>query len=494
MPRPGVIVKSRASKAARGEPTDSAVWFVTGFTQKGPITPRLMKSLDAFKALYGDRVSAGQLFDAAELFFSEGGADLYVTRVVGPAPTLATRTLVDRAGVPLNTLRIDAKYHGNYASTGTTALRVDVNDAASGLANAFDIIVEENAVEVERFVDLTSPQDAADKITAGSAYITATNLNSATVAPNNNPAVIANAALAGGTDDNASAVEAQWTAALDKFTEDLGPGQVSAPGRTTVAAHQALIDHARTKNRTAYLDAADQASKATLKTARDAIKAYNESARAGLFGTWVTIPPIAGSVTERNVPGSAFAAGVTARTDALEGTAGAAPAGEVSTARFATGIRTPAGGFTDADYEELNLAGINMTQFFKHRGTQLYGFRSVTTDADWIQLTAQRLRMSLLAKLRDRAATFVFRTVDGRGHVFAELAGALTGVLLTEYALGALYGTTPDDAFSVDVSDAVNTAATIAAGEIKAVVAARFSPFAELVQLEVIKVAVTGTV
>lgn len=488
MGRPGVIVTSKAARPARGQPTDNGAWFVSGMTERGPIDQAVeITSLDQYTTVFGDRVSYGYLYDALEAFFAEGGATAYVSRVVGPGATTGLRTLVDRAGTPLNTLRINAAAPGAYS----TRLSVAVQNGTP--ANTFTVIVYFDDIEVERFSDLANPGAAVAAI-AGSAYVTATDLASATAAPNNNPAVLAKTALSAGNDDRGSATDAtDWGDALDVFTRDLGPGQVSAPGRSSVQVQTDLISHAMDNNRTAYLDTADVASKATLTSARDALKALQGAEYAGLFGSWVNIPGLS-SGTTRAVPGSAFAAGVTSRTDGVQGTSGAAPAGEAGSARYALSVRTPAGGLSEADYEALNDAGVNMTRSFIGRGVQLYGFRSVTDDADWLQLTATRLRVSLTARLEAIAALFVFRSIDGRGQLFGELNGALAAECLKDFNAGALYGATPDDAFTVVTDDSVNTSETIAAGEIHADVYARFSPFAELVRISIVKVPITAPV
>jgi hypothetical protein len=67
-------------------------------------------------------------------------------------------------------------------------------------------------------------------------------------------------------------------------------------------------------------------------------------------------------------------------------------------------------------------------------------------------------------------------------------------VLTGYYNAGSLYGETPDDAFSVDVGESVNTPSTLAAGELRAVITMRMSPFAERVVIEIVKVSVDQSI
>lgn len=479
---PGVEVRSRALSSRSGVPTDTGTWFVSGLAERGAAgVPLEVTSLAGFVSLLGDRVSYGLLYDAADVFFREGGARIVASRVVGPAAVLATRSLLDRAATtPLNTLRVDALGAGDWGNSLTVSV-------ANGVAtNTFVLIIKRAGVEVERSPELTDPAAAA-LWGNGSAYVRVTNLASATAAPNNNPAVIADSALTGGTDDRAAITETQWTNALAVFGATLGPGQVSAPGRTTAAAHAALLAHAETRNRTAILDGADTATVGTLTTAADAARTAGDDAYAGLFAPWLLVPGVVPGTT-RTVPPSPLVAGLIARSDATSD-AGAAPAGDqgvgAGRSRYAFDVSRT---FTDADWDTLNAAGVNLT-IKAPLGIELYGFRSLD-KGEWLQLTAGRLRMQLTAGTNSLARGFVFRRIDGRGQVFAELEGALAGYLLPFYERGSLFGESFVDAVDIDTGPTVNTAASIAAGELKAAVYVRFSPFAEKVLLDIVKVSI----
>jgi hypothetical protein len=85
--RPGVDVISRALPPPRSAPTDTGVAFIIGATPPG-VTPappdvELVRSMTEFVATFGDRSAvAGEqaTYDAADAYFHEGGAKLYVAR------------------------------------------------------------------------------------------------------------------------------------------------------------------------------------------------------------------------------------------------------------------------------------------------------------------------------------------------------------------------------------------------------------------------------
>ena len=74
------------------------------------------------------------------------------------------------------------------------------------------------------------------------------------------------------------------------------------------------------------------------------------------------------------------------------------------------------------------------------------------------------------------------------------MGAALSAICLGDYNAGIIYGATPAEAFNVDTGPSVNTAATAAANQLKAIVAVRPSPFAEVVTVVIINVPVTESV
>jgi hypothetical protein len=92
--RPGVDVISRALPPPRSAPTDTGVAFVVGATATGiipaPPAVALVRSLTEYVAVFGDRgTGTGQAtYDAADVFFREGGNQLYVSRT-NPGTTTA---------------------------------------------------------------------------------------------------------------------------------------------------------------------------------------------------------------------------------------------------------------------------------------------------------------------------------------------------------------------------------------------------------------------
>lgn len=292
-------------------------------------------------------------------------------------------------------------------------------------------------------------------------------------------------------DDPADAVDADFTAALAQFDRALGPGQVSIPGRTTAAAHAALLAHADATNRIALLDAADTPTVATLTAAAGGLRADPNARYGALLAPWGVAPGLTAGTT-RDIPLSPIQAALIARSDAT-GTPNQAAAGVRGESRYLVGLTQS---WTDDEREDLNDAGVNVTREV-FGGIRAYGYRTLVDpddDPNWVSLGTARLFMAIRAKGANIAERYVFAELDGRGRTLASFAGDLVGMLVPYFEAGSLYGDTPADAFIVDVGTQINTPERLANRELHAVISLRVSPFAELVVLEIANVPTTEVI
>jgi phage tail sheath protein FI len=128
---------------------------------------------------------------------------------------------------------------------------------------------------------------------------------------------------------------------------------------------------------------------------------------------------------------------------------------------------------------------------------ETYGYRTLvdpTSVPQWWDFGNARLEMAINAQAGAIAERYVFTQIDGRGHTIAAFGGDLRAMLVPFYENGSLYGATAEDAFQVNVGPSVNTPTTIANGELHATINVRMSPFAEYVQIYVVKVATTQSI
>lgn len=481
--RPGVQIIQRTTPPPRSAPTDSGTWFAVGLCDKGPVDrPIEVRSLDEFTTKCGARVSYSGLYDALDLFFREGGSHAYIGRVVGPSATQSSRNLVDNAAA--TSLVVKA------IGPGVAGASLKVAVVAGNNGGTYQIqITDASNVVLEQSPDLTTQQDAVTWALAYSTNVVIT-IGASALAPVVGGSNVLTA-LTGGTDDRNNIVDANWLTALSLFTKDLGPGQVSAPGRTTDVGHQQLCDHAANNNRCAIMDAPDTATTSTLITSATNAKTTGNGQYGAIFAPWIVIPGVVAG-TSRTVPPSAMVAGLCARVDLSDGPNVPAAGLSKGVSNYATGISQAA--WDDPTRNTLNSSGVNVIRnMLGFASIVVFGWRSLAdplNNAAWLDLSNVRLLMEIQALAYSIGQQFLFSQIDGQGHTLSAYGGALTAMLQGFWESGQLYGATPSDAFNVDVGPSVNTPLTISGNEIRAVLAVRPSPMAELVTIIIINVPV----
>lgn len=482
MPAASVSIQTRESARPRSAPSTGGDWFVAGLSERGSAADAVnpITSMSDFETRRGQRQSDSVLYDAVEAFFKEGGRRVFVSRVFGPNPVTAFVVLNDAGAAA--TLRVEAKSPGSWANGATGGLKAQV--LAGDAGGEFKIAILLNDVEVERTPSVVDKAAAIAWATNNSQYVVFIDQGA-----NTDPAVVAATSLAGGTDDRANATDATWLAALNKFTKDLGPGQVSMPGRTTANAHRDTCIHAAANNRNPYLDLADTGVVNTLTAAVSAARALltaQQQRFGGAFAPWVKIPGLTEGTT-RTVPPSAVLAGITSRNDGLGYTANDAPAGDLGDSNYGIDLSQS---WTQAERDTLADGQVNVIKMYQGI-PRVYGFDTIVnplSQPNYTDLANMREWNNIAALASDIGEKFVLKKIDGRGRLFNGFNGELTAMLLQEWENDALHGETPQEAFFVDTGDQVNTEATIAAKQIKAALAVKLSPTGKFVIIEVTKV------
>lgn len=481
---PDVVVNVLDATVSRTVPTDTAMAYFVGASERGPIDgPRQIASLSDFTTKYGARQTSSALYDAVETYFAEGGSRMTIQRVIGTGAVAASRTLLD--GSAAVALTVTAGQLGS-PDPGVWGNSLSVAVVAGAGAGQFVLVVTRSGVEVERSPSLDDTAAAVAWARTNSKYLVVTQGVST-----NDPAVAAAAALSAGA-DGAALADANWQTALDAIPRDLGPGQIAAPGRTTAAGQLQLLAHAQNRNRFALLDAPDTASDTTLVAAAQALyTAPNKGRRYGqLLAPWDVVPGLT-ALTTRTVPPSARAAAQYARVDAL-GNPNQAAAGRYGIARFAIDLSQAA--WTDTQRQSLSEAGVTVSR--RRFGSVIQTYDAVTladqaNDAGWVSAPNVRTIMAYVAEATLVGDSHQFDQVDGNGRALGAFRGDLIGAANDLYNVGALYGGTPAEAFLVDTGPTLNTAVSLQAGEMHAQVALRTSPTARRVVIDVVKYPIT---
>lgn len=475
----GVIVTTAPARGAGGiDLNEAAQFFLPILSERGPITPTLVRSMGDLRALYGDRVTYGFGHDQLETYFAEGGTRAWVRRVVGASATTGTLNLNDRAGTPLQTLRVEASSPG--AWSGDVAVEV----ADGFVADTFNLYVTYKGDRVETYTNLTSPADAVTKVNPSSVYIRLVNLGSATAAPNNNPAVAAQTSISTGTDDRASVVANTYITALADFGPELGAGVVAIPGFDHLTVGAGLKAHAAAHNRLALLAPAAGTSVAAAASAARTLRAGTQNEYVGFFYPHVTIPDGTGGT--RTISPEGYVAGVRARTVTQYGTS-RAPAGEIAASTFVVGVERI---LTKAETNTLSDDAVSPIRQMLG-SVRLYGWRSLSADENNYRFLNGRDVLNDISVRAERILEqFLYETIDSRGHLFVQIATALAGMMQPFADAGGLYSLNDDGGYRIDTS--MNTPTNLAAGEIKVALSLRISPVGELIRLLISKVSLSS--
>jgi hypothetical protein len=470
----------------------AATFFVAGLTERGDTANAVkVRSMAEFATLFGDRVSYGYVWDALAAYFGEGGTQAYVARVVGAAATVGALVLKDRAGAGgVNTVNLTARSAGAWSAN----VSVQVVDGPS--LNTYALLVFYKGLLVEQYQNLPDPATLVARINAQSLYLVAADAGSATVAPTNNPAVLAATPLTAGADDRATVTAASdANAAVARYTGELGPGITACPGYDGLTVGPILAATAGPRGRLVAL-APPQGSTATgARTSAAAVRSIAGSEALGMFYPWVQVPDGAGGV--RTIPPEGFVAGVRARAHVQVGP-WQAPAGEHGRARYIIGLETV---LDKATADALNDDQVNTIRLVAG-AVKLYGWRSMNAaDPANYRFLSSKDVLNYVAGLGNIALEqFVFDTIDGAGHLFDRIATTMRGIVEPIHAAGGLYekhqgddpnGALVDPGYSIDAGPGVNTPAAIQAGNVGANVGLRPSPTAELIVLTLTRVGLT---
>lgn len=491
---PGVYVTVSAAPPSANAGSPTGQWFVTGYTNQGPTGVAVpITSMTDYANYLGTRTTNSSLiYDSLDEYFHDGGVFAWVSRVVGPSSSKASVIVSDQGGSPQHTLTFTT------VGSGVWGNAISIVVAAGTAANSYTLSIQNAGVAVATSPNLFFPADAVTWIGAQNPWqvlVSVVNDGSSNATPTNNPAN-GTYPLTGGTDDYADITDTQFTAALTYFTSALGPGQVSAPGHTTNTGYLALAAHALAFNRTALLDVADNASASNLETQAASVQsAATNPSYAAMCAPWVIIPGITSTnpsasspVPTRTIPPSALFAAMMSANDLTNDANNPAAGSNGGTSGYAIGVTQT---YVASDLGNLNAAGVDVVRIVN--GTvQVYGYRSLALDPNWVYLNNCRFRMQVTNDMDLIGEGFVFAEIDGKGQVFARLAGALSGKCQQYWTNNSIFGPTAASAFQVNVGPQVNTNATIAAGQINAIVSLKMSPYGEFVDINVLKYLVTA--
>ncbi|MCR8657452.1 phage tail sheath family protein [Paenibacillus endoradicis] len=228
---------------------------------------------------------------------------------------------------------------------------------------------------------------------------------------------------------------------IQSFVDNDRISIISVPGVTDPAVQLALVAHCENLgSRFAILDIPrDKTSVQDVLEHRELF----DSSYAALYNPWLQVfDPL----EKRNifVPPSGSVAGVYARSDSTRGVE-KAPANEVI--RGVSGLDVQ---YNRGEQDILNPQGVNLIRSFSGQGIRIWGARTTSSNSLWKYINIRRLFIFVEESIKQGTNWVVFEPNDER--LWARVHRTIDAFLTRVWRGGALQGSSPSEAFYIDIS------------------------------------------
>ncbi|GAA1532022.1 phage tail sheath family protein [Nocardioides humi] len=480
---PGVYVEEMPAGTRPIEGVGTSVAAFVGLAAKGPVNePVLVSNWSQFTDAFGEFVESSYLAHSVYGWFLNGGGNCFVVRIApnsskgnGTAP----KAITPPKQAELGGYQVTAIAKGAQAEK-RIELSVEPAGGDSPPDDEFKLVVKLDGKPTETYDNVTTKgadNNVATKVNTASKVINLTETSQGSaltpigqgslelVAPEPEPVPPTTENL-GGSDyigDVAQRTGFGGLEAVDEITMVAAPDLAAALEQGAIdldtfkAVQLGMIAHCELMgDRVAILDTPPGLNAQGVHDWR-VNQAGFDSKFATMYWPWVEVfDPTAGS--NRFIPPSGHMAGIWARNDDSRGVH-KAPANEV--VRGALRLQTT---ITKAEHDLLNPVGINCVRSFPGRGVRVWGARTLSSDAEWRYLNVRRLFNYLEESILMGTQWVVFEPNDHQ--LWARIRRTISAFLVNEWRKGALFGTTPDEAFFVKCDDETNPAEGIDAGQV----------------------------
>ena len=482
---PGVYVEEvdKGSKPIEGVGT-SVAGFV-GFTEKGPVNyPTFIANWNQFTQTFGGFLPGGYLAHAIYGYFNNGGGNCYVTRLPGgngageAGPPKPQAALPSAAQASIETLIVTALEEGEASVEVSKSTGEDVPEdqfnfkikagskeetfenltfrKGKGVRNVMEVVNKES--KLVKVAEKDPSLTIAEKIPAPGTYPlvaaapTTTALSVESITPD---ALVGDAGERSGVNGLELAEEVTMVICPDIMAL-YQAGQISREGVKIIQT--AMIDHCNNmKDRVAILDCLPEMSPQEVKDWVVNECGY-DSSYAAVYYPWIQVAnPLPDSETIY-VPPSGHMAGIYARVDNTRGVH-KAPANEI--VQGAIGLEKA---ITKSEQDVLNPNSINCIRAFPGRGIRVWGARTLASDASWRYINVRRLFNFVEKSIEAGTQWVVFEPNDR--DLWSKIRRDITAFLKRVWMDGALFGSTPDEAFYVKCDDELNPVEIRDAGQV----------------------------
>ena len=480
---PGVYVEEVAAGARPLAGVGTAIAAFVGLTETGPFNrPTLVSNWTQFTNNFGGFVEGSYLAQSVYGYFMNGGGNCYIVRIgqdPGASPAGARGGPKALTAAPTAQLgRLRATAVDPAAKPGEVSLQIADPGGDNPAPVSFKVLVKRNGEVVEEFDNATMAKGKQNVVTMVNAASKVVSLEETTsgslerlanaeVALATPPAVAALPSPRLSADDYVGDVADRsgvgGLEAVDEITMLCVPDLMSAYQQgaidldTVQAVQTAMIAHCELMgDRIAILDPPPGLNAQQVKEWR-VDKARYDSMYATLYWPWIqTMNPATGMLSF--MPPSGHIAGIWGRNDDTRGVH-KAPANEVIRGVIDIEIN-----ITRNEHDLLNPEGINCIRAFPGRGIRVWGARTLSSDPAWRYLNVRRLFNYLEESILSGTNWVVFEPNDEA--LWAKIRRTIAAFLVQEWRSGALFGSTPDEAFYVKCDSETNPSEGIDAGQV----------------------------
>lgn len=418
-----------------------------------------------------------QGYYGVKAFFENKGSGspgiAYVVRATQTAspPTAATKNFPDAT---VNNTAVTSKWLGTHG--GTTLVTVTNPSPVKGTGFA-QFRVEFSRASIVEYWEIANAADAADA-SRRSELVTITLPAGLQLPVTAAQSKIGNAPGTQGTADAYAATAANYVGTLAAtgartglkcFEADktLGSGMVAFPGKYDSTSRAALLAHAATYNRVAYLggpSALDQSSVVTDKStnAGDGMYYWPQMLQSDEnTGGTLLVDPVG------------YVMGMQARMDRDYGGPHKSAAGVTHPIYGAIDVERQSNGMEKIDDDVVNTLADSFINCIRgNKGIYAFGLRTLSTDNRYRQSNVMRTVKMIQATLFEIGSAVAMEPIDSRGRLFSRLKSDCSVFLEGLRAAGALYGTEPGkdlkptDAYFVFCDEGNNTVNTLSQGQV----------------------------
>jgi phage tail sheath protein FI len=213
------------------------------------------------------------------------------------------------------------------------------------------------------------------------------------------------------------------------------------------AVQMMMIAHCeRMGDRVAILDTPPDLTPQEVKKWRMDIAGFDTS-YAAMYYPWIKVSDPATDLSVK-MPPSGHLAGLWARSDNTRGVH-KAPANEVLLGAIGLAYQT-----TKGEQDTLNPIGVNCVRAFPGRGIRVWGARTLSSDPAWRYINVRRLFNYVEKSIENGTQWVVFEPNNRK--LWARVSRDVSSFLRMVWRDGALFGSSPAEAFYVKCDDELN--------------------------------------